>query len=323
MTTNAAGFGVGGQAGGTQGVIAGSYFTFSTPTSNYYVWFDVQGFNSDPAPGGYTGIRVALNGNESSSTVRAAALAAIQASGASVTASTTGSPYATGLTITNTQSGVVSAPSTTWMTPSMSVNQDVIGTGSPISSAADTITLASHGLTTGQALTFTSAGTLPGGISSGTTYYAIVVDSNTIKLATSYSNAFSGTALDITSSGVGTLTATPYVTTAATSTTTAVSNLDLSSQAGARTSMDTLETTMQQIQNTLGSIGASQSRIGVAIANLSTLRDVTSAAASRIMDTNIAEDSANLVREQILQKAASAVLAHANQEPALILKLLN
>ena len=46
------------------------------------------------------------------------------------------------------------------------------------------------------------------------------------------------------------------------------------------------------------------------------------AARSRILDADIASESAELVRTQILQQAASAVLAQANQQPALALQLL-
>jgi hypothetical protein len=40
-------------------VTPGTYFTFSTPSTNYYVWFKIDGVGSDPAPGG-TGIEVDL-----------------------------------------------------------------------------------------------------------------------------------------------------------------------------------------------------------------------------------------------------------------------
>jgi flagellin len=48
----------------------------------------------------------------------------------------------------------------------------------------------------------------------------------------------------------------------------------------------------------------------------------TANAASRITDADIALESAQLVRQQILQQAATAVLAQANQDPALAVRLL-
>lgn len=47
------------------------------------------------------------------------------------------------------------------------------------------------------------------------------------------------------------------------------------------------------------------------------------AANSRITDADIAEESSTLVRLQILREAASAVLAQANQQPSLAIKLLS
>jgi hypothetical protein len=75
---------------------------------------------------------------------------------------------------------------------------------------ADTITIASHGLPLGLKGQLTTTGVLPGGLSGATDYFVIVVNANTIKLATSLANAQAGTAVDITSAaGGGTHTFTP------------------------------------------------------------------------------------------------------------------
>lgn len=74
------------------------------------------------------------------------------------------------------------------------------------SAGVETLTITSHGLTTGEGpILFTnSGGGLPGGISAGTKYWAIVADANTISLATSRANAIASTKVDITSNGTGT-----------------------------------------------------------------------------------------------------------------------
>lgn len=72
-----------------------------------------------------------------------------------------------------------------------------------VSVGSDTITISSHGYMTGLAFTLTSSGTLPGGLALATPYYAIVVDANTIKVASSLANAKVGTAVDITSAAGG------------------------------------------------------------------------------------------------------------------------
>jgi hypothetical protein len=59
---------------------------------------------------------------------------------------------------------------------------------------------------TGIPILVSSTGTLPGGISANTIYFAIYVDASNIKVATTYANALSGTNITITSSGSGTIT---------------------------------------------------------------------------------------------------------------------
>lgn len=86
------------------------------------------------------------------------------------------------------------------------------GADSDVNATLDTITITSHGLSTGLVGQLTSTGTLPAGLATATNYYVIVVDTNTIKLASSLANAKAGTAIDITDQGssgaVNTFTAT-------------------------------------------------------------------------------------------------------------------
>jgi len=98
--------------------------------------------------------------------------------------------------------------------------------------------------------------------------------------------------------------------------------LNLSSAQGAKNALVTLNQTRERISSELGSIGATQSRLGSAINTLSVARENFQAARSRIIDADIASESAELVRRTILQQAAAAVLSQANQEPLLALKLL-
>jgi len=59
-------------------------------------------------------------------------------------------------------------------------------------------------MSTGRALRFSSTTTLPAPLVASTTYYAIVIDSTTIKVATTAANASAGTAIDLTDAGTGT-----------------------------------------------------------------------------------------------------------------------
>jgi len=69
--------------------------------------------------------------------------------------------------------------------------------------AADTITEAGHGLTTGQPIRFTTDTTLPDPLVAGTTYYTIWVNANTIKVATTNALAVAGTQIDLIDAGIG------------------------------------------------------------------------------------------------------------------------
>lgn len=73
-----------------------------------------------------------------------------------------------------------------------------------VSTADDTITETSHGLSTSRPITFTTTGTLPAGLALATEYFVIFVDANTFKVASSLNNAFIETAIDITDVGTGT-----------------------------------------------------------------------------------------------------------------------
>lgn len=73
-------------------------------------------------------------------------------------------------------------------------------------------TLVDHGLVTGDALFLTTTGALPTGLAADTLYYAIRVDDDTLRFATSRANAIAGTAINTsgTQSGVHTMRACPY-----------------------------------------------------------------------------------------------------------------
>lgn len=68
--------------------------------------------------------------------------------------------------------------------------------------------------------------------------------------------------------------------------------------------------------------GSVMSRLDSAIKNVSNMVENTSAAKSRIMDADYAQETAALTRQQILQQAGSAMLAQANAMPQLALSLL-
>ena len=83
---------------------------------------------------------------------------------------------------------------------------------SDINTSNETFTEASHKYQTGDAVEVSTSDTIPGGLAVLTTYYVINASSSTIKLSTTLANAKAGTAINITSQGVGTHTIQSVVT---------------------------------------------------------------------------------------------------------------
>lgn len=75
------------------------------------------------------------------------------------------------------------------------------GVNSEVNVDDNEVTIPSHGFSEGLKGQLTTTGTLPAGLSTSTDYYIIVVDSNTVKFASSLSNAQAGTAVNITDQG--------------------------------------------------------------------------------------------------------------------------
>ena len=83
-----------------------------------------------------------------------------------------------------------------------------------------------------------------------------------------------------------------------------------------------LDGAINGIATARGVLGAAQSRFESAIANVMNISENLSAARSRIMDADIAMETANLTKANVMQQAGAAVLAQANQTPMLALSLL-
>lgn len=93
-------------------------------------------------------------------------------------------------------------------------------------------------------------------------------------------------------------------------------------QSAARAALDAVNAAISSLASTRGTLGAVESRLQVAITNLTVARENFASAESRIRDVDVASEAAELTRLGILQQAGAAVLAQANQQPALALSLL-
>lgn len=102
-----------------------------------------------------------------------------------------------------------------------------------------------------------------------------------------------------------------------------ISGFDFSDKMSAREALETLEDSQRTVNGYRATLGALQNRLVSTTDNLGNAIENFSAANSRIRDTDVAQSSAELARNNILLQASVGVLAQANQQPASALKLLN
>lgn len=96
----------------------------------------------------------------------------------------------------------------------------------------------------------------------------------------------------------------------------------ISTVAGASKALSQIDSALDVVSRARADLGAIQNRFEAVISNLSNVVENMSAARSRIVDADIAAETATLTRNAILQQAGTAVLAQANQQPQLALQLL-
>lgn len=94
------------------------------------------------------------------------------------------------------------------------------------------------------------------------------------------------------------------------------------SQSAARLALDAINQAITSVTRNRGTLGAAEARLETTIASLQVARENFLSAESRIRDVDVAEEAAELTRATILQQAGTAILAQANQQPALALRLL-
>jgi len=107
------------------------------------------------------------------------------------------------------------------------------------------------------------------------------------------------------------------------STSDAIESTELSSVASASTSLATIDRAITQISGQRAGFGAIMNRIEYAIDSLSTMSTQSKASLSRIQDADYARETTELARTQIIQQAATAMLAQANQQSKVVMDILN
>jgi len=107
-----------------------------------------------------------------------------------------------------------------------------------------------------------------------------------------------------------------------TSTYTTATGGDISTSTGANTALTNVKAAITQLATDRATVGANMSRLESHSSQISILSDNLSAANSRIKDVDVAQESTNFARYNILVQAGTSMLAQANQQPQSALRLL-
>jgi flagellin len=101
-----------------------------------------------------------------------------------------------------------------------------------------------------------------------------------------------------------------------------LSGLDVSTANGASRGLTSIDAAIDAVSGMRSKLGALQNRLDSTVDNLSNIVANTEASRSRIQDTDYAAETTSLARAQIIQQAATAMLAQANQQSQTVLSLL-
>lgn len=101
-----------------------------------------------------------------------------------------------------------------------------------------------------------------------------------------------------------------------------VSAATVATQAGANTAITTIDTAIKTLSTERSKLGAWQNRLEHTVKNLDNAGENLQASESRIRDVDMAKEMMNFTKNNILQQAAQAMLAQANQAPQGVLQLL-
>ena len=100
------------------------------------------------------------------------------------------------------------------------------------------------------------------------------------------------------------------------------SAISLSTAANAQSILANVDKMISYVDSKRAELGAVQNRMESTIRNQSNISENLSAARSRVRDADFATETANMTKQNILQQAASSILAQANQRPQSALSLL-
>ncbi|MEG1800633.1 MAG: flagellin, partial [Oscillospiraceae bacterium] len=97
---------------------------------------------------------------------------------------------------------------------------------------------------------------------------------------------------------------------------------NVTTESGASDAIKTINDAIKAVSTTRSDLGAVQNRLEHTIANIGVTTENLTAAESRIRDVDMASEMMDFTKNNILQQAAQAMLAQANQQPQGVLQLL-
>ena len=101
-----------------------------------------------------------------------------------------------------------------------------------------------------------------------------------------------------------------------------INGASIATQSSATTVIGTMDTAIETIATQQATMGSLINRLNFSVANLSKASVMTEQAIGRVMDADFATETTNLSKQQILNQAATSMLAQANQSKQSILALL-
>ena len=107
-----------------------------------------------------------------------------------------------------------------------------------------------------------------------------------------------------------------------TTTSNLLTSVSVADRSSANNTIKVVDEALSQVDSLRGTLGAVQNRFESTISNLQNVSENLSAARSRILDADIAQETSNMTKQNILQQAGVSILAQANQSPQLALSLL-
>ena len=101
-----------------------------------------------------------------------------------------------------------------------------------------------------------------------------------------------------------------------------IESLDLTTAGGATKAIDQVDAAIKFVSEARSRIGAYQNRLEHTVSSLDITSENMTAAYSRIMDTDMAEEMTEYTTLQVLSQASTSMLAQANERPSQVLQLL-